>query len=239
MLKIQNITATYNDRPILQNIDAKINQGEIHAIIGNKNSGKTSLAHLISGHPRIKIESGSITFQNKKIHTLNAYERSKKGIFVSFQLPPEYDFITNWELAEESLKNIKGNSKTLELKYKATCEYLQLENDHGDRLALAEKSTSVLKRNELVYMLLSNPKLVILDEIDDGLSDSEKHLVGSMLHDFLREENRSSIIFSKDTDFLKLIKPTNIHVMAGGEIKVSGQSELCKRIFEDGYPEFS
>jgi Fe-S cluster assembly ATP-binding protein len=240
MLKIKNITATSEENPLLKNISLEIKQGEIHAVLGPKHSGKSALAHIITGHPGINITGGDVVFNRKKIHTLEADARVRLGIFVSFQYPPEFESITNWDLIKEFFDVPEENSSDLKLKYESCCEILDLGADHGDKFPNASSMLmSQAKRNELIWMILTNPKLIVLDEIDEGLSEQEVLLVGTILKEYLQEQNRGCLIITHNQTLLDIIDPTHVHVMVGGEIKMSGKSELYKRIIEDGYSEFS
>jgi Fe-S cluster assembly ATP-binding protein len=240
MLKIKNISASSESQLLLKDIDLTVNAGEIHAIMGPKHSGKSALAHVITGHPSVQVTDGTITLGKKKIQTLDADVIAKLGVFVSFQFPPEFDSMTNWELTKEALEAHESAISDLTLKYNTCCELLDLGSSHGERSANAINMTmSMAKRNELIHMLLTDPKLVILDEIDEGLSLEDTALVGTILRNFLGKKDKGCIVFTHNQTLLKILQPTHVHVMVGGEIKLSGDTELYTRIIEDGYSEFS
>ena len=88
-------------------------------------------------------------------------------------------------------------------------------------------------------MILSEPKLIVLDEIDQGLSEEDTMLVATLLKHFLEDTQKSCLVVTNNQSLLKILNPTHVHVMVGGEIKMSGSTELYTRIIEDGYPEFS
>lgn len=238
MLKIKNITAVSESQSLLNDISLEIKPGEIHAIMGPKHSGKTALAHIIAGHPSIQLLDGDIIWKRKNLKSLDINEIAALGVFVSFQIPPEFDSITNWELAKEIFS--KTDISDLQLKYTKCCELLDLGAEHGDKCPnVAGVTLSQSKRNELVLMLLKNPALVIIDEIEEGLTEKEIVLVGIILKDFLNRSNKSSLVITHNQTLLKLLNPTHVHVMVAGEIKLSGNTELYTRIIEDGYSEFS
>jgi Fe-S cluster assembly ATP-binding protein len=240
MLKIKNISATSDNEPLLKDINLEVKSKEIHAILGPKNSGKSAIVHTIMGHPGIDLTGGDIVFNRKKIQKLDTNLRSKAGIFASFQHPPEFESITNWELIKEFFGVSEETSEDLKLKYDSCCELLDLGAEHGDKLPCgASMIMSQAKRNELIWMILNNPKLVILDEIDEGLTDNEVVLVGTILKEYLKEQERGCIVITHSQALLDIINPTHVHVMVGGEIKLSGETDLYKRIIEDGYTEFS
>jgi Fe-S cluster assembly ATP-binding protein len=238
MLKIKNINAVSESDTLLEEINLEIKPGEIHAVLGPKHSGKSALAHSIMGHPSVQLTEGEIVWKRKKIQNLEPEQRTKLGLYVSFQYPPEFESVTNWQLAKEIFRS--DEESDLLLKYQSCCEILDLGDEHGDKLPAGGSMTmSQAKRNELVHMILSNPELVILDEIDSGLTDTEILLIGSLIKDFLAENKKSCLLITNNKDLLSIVEPTHVHVMVGGKIKISGDTELYKRISEDGYPEFS
>lgn len=240
MLKIKNITATSDDQPLLKDLSLEVKAGETHAILGPKHSGKSALAHIVTGHPGINVTGGDVVFNRKKISKLETDDRARSGIFVSFQYPPEFESVTNWDLLKEFAGIPEEHSDDLKLKYDSCCELLSLGLEHGDYPPSAGSMTmSQAKRNELVWMILSNPKMIILDEIDVGLTEDEVVLVGALIKEYLQEKDRGCIVITHNQTLLDIINPTHVHVMVGGEIKLSGESDLYKRIIEDGYSEFS
>ena len=240
MLKIKNITAVTESQHLIKDINLEINADEIHAILGPKHSGKSALAHVIAGHPSIQVTEGGILWGRKKLLGMEANERVKLGIFTSFQFPPEFEGVTNFELMTEFLTTKESEISDLALKYSSCCEILNLGTEHGDRIPSGHSMVmSQAKRNELIYMLLTNPKLVVLDEIDDGLSDQDIVLVASLLKDYLQDTGKGCIVITHNQVLLSILNPTHVHVMVGGEIKLSGGTELYTRIIEDGYSEFS
>lgn len=239
MLKIKNISATSDAEEILKNINLEIKPGEIHAVMGPKHSGKSALAHSITGHPSINISEGDILWNRKKINNYETEKRSELGIFISFQFPPEFETITNFNLTKEFFKIKDHEIEDLKIKYESCCELLGFFEDHGDKCPSGiSMNMSQAKKNELIYMILSNPKMIILDEIDDGVSDEDVVLIGSILKQFL-DKNRSCLAITNSGRLLQILEPTHVHVMVNGEIKLSGDDKLYKRIVEDGYSEFS
>ena len=240
MLKIKNLTAVSEAKELLKDINLTVKAGEIHAVMGPKFSGKSALAHTISGHPYVIVNEGQIKFHGKNIHTAEADVRYKAGIFTAFQYPPEYDGLTNWQIAETVITNKDPKIKDLQLKYTTCIELLSLGDGHGSKAVTGSAMTmSEAKRNEIVLMLLSDPDLVVLDEIDQGLEDEEIVLVATLIRDYIKDNDKACIVITHSHLLLKLLDPSHVHVMIDGEIKLSGGEELHKRIVEDGYPEFS
>jgi len=235
MLKIKKLSAASQSQSMLQDINLEVKAGEIHAVMGPKFSGKSALLHSILGHPNIQQVDGSITFNKKKIHDLETDERAKLGIFVGWQFPPEFDNLTNWEI----VSRLYSGTENLDLDYTTACMVLDLGFDHGAKHPTGfEMNMGQAKRAELVHMYLSKPSLVLIDEIDVNASAEEVQLMAAFLKDYITPE-RAGIITTNNQEFLDIIQPTHVHVMSEGEIKLSGDAELYKRIIKDGYPEFS
>lgn len=240
MLKIKNLTATSHDDTLLTNINITINPGEIHALVGPKFSGKSALAHVITGHPGIKIKKGSINWHGNKLNQLSTEERVEKGIYVSFQTPSDFEDLTNWDLFKLFFKCTPAELEDLEIKYHAYCDLLDLGELHGERHVNAHEMTdSQFKKNELLYMMLKDPEFIILDEIEDGLSEEDTGRIGMILKEFLRESQKTCLVITHRRELLDIINPTHVHVMSDGEILLSGGPDLYKRIVEDGHSEFS
>jgi Fe-S cluster assembly ATP-binding protein len=239
MLKIKKISAVSESQSLLTDISLEVKPGEVHAVMGPKHSGKSALAHVIAGHPSIQITDGSISWNRKRLESVEPDQRFRSGIFVGFQCPPEFESVTNWELVKELFGDSTDDS-VLRIKYESCCELLGLGLDHSDRTSSSAFLTmSHAKRNELIHMILAEPKLVLLDEIDEGLSESDVLMVGSLLKTFLQTGEIGSIVITHNKTLLEILNPTHVHVMVGGEIKLSGTTELYTRIIEDGYSEFS
>lgn len=239
MIKLKNLNIIALDAPLLRGVNLEVKPGEIHAVLGPKFSGKSALAHAIMGHPGLEIESGGIYFNGKKINGLSVSERTSKKIFVSFQHPPEFTDLTNWEIAAHILNNNNLCPNDFLSKYIEYSKILGLGEIHGERYNnLNNLSTFQLKVNELLFMLLADPDFIIIDEIDEQLSDKEIEKIGVFLQKYIQENNKTCIIISKKPDILEFITPSHIHVMSEGEIKISGGAFLFKRINEDGFSGF-
>lgn len=240
MLKIKNLSTESEAFPSLKEISLEVKAGEIHAIMGPEDSGKSALAHSIVGHPLIDIKEGDVLLGRKKLNSLEVNDRSGLGIFVSFQSPPEFETVTNWDLMKEVLTNSKTPESELKLKYQAYCKLLDLGSSHGDICPTGHTMLMThAKRNEVLQMLMLNPKLIILDEVDVGLTDTDLELVCEVIKDFLAEGDKGCIVITHSQKLLSALNPTHVHVMVNGEIKLSGDSNLYTRIIEDGYSEFS
>ena len=242
MLKIKNLTVVIDDDNLLDAINLDVNKGEIHAIMGPKKSGKSSLVHAILGNPNMNFKEGYIKFNKKSILENSIEERNLLGIFTSFQYPPEIDGVSNFEIVKAALKTRKDSrtDNQVEKEYKTSCSKLGLSSDHGIKNINHSLMTDTeCKKNEVLQMLMLNPSLVILDEIDEDVDESELESVALNIKEFLADKSKAAIIITHSKALLDILEPTHVHIMVDGEIKEQGSADLYKRIVEDGYSQFS
>lgn len=241
MLKIKNLSAIINDNKVLDDINLEVNSGELHAILGPKNAGKSSLVHTILGNPILDIEKGSILFKNRSILKKTADQRSLSGIFVSFQYLPIFDGISNFEFAKETLKAHKDrrNVNELEKEYKLLVKKLELSSNHGSKWINDETVTNTeCRKNEVLQMLLLNPTLVILDSIDHDVESNELEFLANIIREFV-DKNKAAIVVTHNVDFVKMLKPTHVNIIVDGSFKLQGSNKILKRIVNDDYSQFS
>jgi Fe-S cluster assembly ATP-binding protein len=242
MLKIKNVSATIGNKTVLSNISLEINPGEIHVIMGPKASGKSTLVHVIQGNPYVMQTEGTIIFGKKNINKLSADKRSKLGIFSSFQYPPDIPGLTNLEVAKLTGENSSLTIFNTELEscYRSLAVQLELGSSFGDNAFNADDSSpSNWRKNEILQMIMANPKIAILDEVDLDSDNRSLLVIANSILSFMNDKTRSCILITNNKVFLDLVNPTHVHVMVDGKIKEQGTTELYKRIIEDGYSQFS
>lgn len=241
MLKITNLNMNIDIIPVLEDINLEINEGEIHAILGPSGSGKSILANAIAGNTDLAITKGKINFKRKVLNLMSADDRSKLGIFMSFQEPPEFNGVTNLELTQTMLKaRGDGRSNTdILTAYKELVKQFDLGSEWSNRGYNSGASTGEKKKNEIVQMHMLDPSLAILDDIDSGLDVDTLKDVATNLKKFLSQKGKAGIIITHQPAILETIKPTHVHVLVNGRIVKSGDRRIIKRIIENGYREFS
>jgi Fe-S cluster assembly ATP-binding protein len=240
MLKITNLNIGSGELSILEDINLEINAGEVHAILGPSCSGKSTLAHAILGHPHLEISSGKIHFKRKLLNKMQTAERSRLGIFLSLQYPPEILGTNNLQLTRDILKLRKDKRESTDIigDYKKLIKEFDLGSEWNNRDFNAG-SVGEKKKNELVQMNLMDPSLLILDQIE---TDVDPENLGSMIEnvtEFLKQKGKACIIIAQDPKILGAIKPTHVHVIVNGKIVKSGDAKIIKRITQHGYREFS
>jgi Fe-S cluster assembly ATP-binding protein len=241
ILEILNLEASINNKTILKNFNLTINKNEIHVIMGPNGCGKSTLSKIITGHPNYKINSGEIFFGGKNLFQFSPEDRSRLGIFLAFQYPLEISGVTNYDflrLAYNEKQKFSGQSELNPLEFMELVQkrlnQLKIPNEFLNRDLNQGFSGGEKKKNEILQMLLLQPKLVILDELDSGLDiDALKLICESIIKNL--EINSSLIIITHYPRILNYFQPNFVHIMGNGRILKTGNLELIKMIEDKGY----
>ena len=237
-LVIKDLHVSAGDKQILKGIDLEINEGEIHAIMGPNDNGKSTLLSTIMGHPAYKVTSGSIEFNGEDVLKMSVDERSRKGLFLAMQYPKEIAGVTNSDFLRAAInsrldKNISLFKFIKEME--GNINQLKMKEDLAHRFVNDGFSGGEKKRNEILQMMMLHPKIAMLDEIDSGLDVDAIKLVSDAILKLKEESNLGLLIVSHYERFFTMIKPTHSHVIVDGKIVVEGDDELVYKIDNDGY----
>lgn len=238
MLEINNLKVETDNKEILRGINLKIDNKEIHAIMGKNGIGKSTLANTIMGNPKYKVTNGSIMFLNMDLLSMKIDERAKKGIFLSEQYPSELDGISNVDFIKSALNSrSKSKIKPLDVykEIEKVKDKLVLKDDYSKRDVNVGFSGGEKKKNEVAQILMFKPKLVILDEIDSGLDVDAIKIVGNALKEYYENNDVSFLIITHHTNILKYLVPTHVHILDEGKIIKSGDNTLASLIEKEGY----
>ena len=240
LLEIKDLFVNAGEKEILKGINLKINKGEIHVIMGPNGSGKSTTANVILNNPEYKKEKGEIIFEGEDISNLKTDEIARKGIFMSFQSPEEIPGVSVTNFLKYAKNKTTGKPvKIFEFKteLKKYMEELKMNSKNMDRSLNVGFSGGEKKKNEILQMLVLNPKLVILDETDSGLDVDAIKTVSKGIEMFKTEEN-SVLIITHNTKILHSLKPDFVHVLVDGKIVKTGEFDLAKEIEENGYESY-
>lgn len=240
LFQINNLYVNANEKEILKGINLKINRGEVHVIMGPNGSGKTTTANAILNNPAYIKKKGTIFLEGEDITNLKTNEIAKKGIFMSFQSPEEIPGITVTNFLKYAKNQITGQPvKIFGLKeeIKKHMESLQIKPEYAERNLNVGFSGGEKKKNEILQMLVLNPKLAILDETDSGLDVDAIRTVSKGIEMFKNKEN-AVLIITHNTKILHNLKVDYVHILVNGKIVKTGTQELAKEIEENGYQNY-
>lgn len=242
-VKVRTSPEQNDGRFILNGIDLQINAGETHALMGPNGSGKSTLAQVVAGSSSYQIDEGEVLFDGENIIDLLPNERAKLGIFLSFQYPLEIPGV-NVASFLRMTHNKRFRETTSPIKFRGLLEekmkLLDMKSEFSDRYLNEGFSGGEKKRMEILQMLILEPKLVILDEVDSGLDiDALKSVAKGV--NWLRQKNPETafIIITHHARILDYIKPDFVHIMQSGRIVKSGGREVTQKLEKDGYKEFN
>ena len=241
MLSISNLNARIDDKQILRGIDLEVKPGEVHAIMGPNGSGKSTLGYVLSGREGYEVTEGSVRFDGQDLLAMATEERARAGLFLAFQYPVEIPGVSNMEFLKASvdaLRAHRGQEPLDAVRFmklaRDKCAAVDLKPDFLKRGVNEGFSGGEKKRNELLQMMLLEPRLAILDETDSGLDIDALQVVANGVNS-LRSPQRSFVIVTHYQRLLDYIVPDFVHVLAHGRIVRSGGKELALELEEKGY----
>lgn len=240
LLEIKNLHVNAEDKEILKGINLEINKGEIHVIMGPNGSGKTTTANAILNNPVYTKTSGNILFEGENITDLKTDEIARKGVFMSFQLPEEIPGVSVTNFLKYAKNKVTGKPiKIFEFKkeLKKYMEELKMNPEYMERSLNVGFSGGEKKKNEILQMLVLDPKLAILDETDSGLDVDAIRTVSKGIEMF-KNKNNAVLIITHNTKILHSLKVDYVHILVNGKIVKTGKQELAKEIEETGYEKY-
>jgi Fe-S cluster assembly ATP-binding protein len=219
MLKIENLHVNINENEILKGLNLEIKAGEIHALMGTNGAGKSTLVKTLSGHYDCVVTDGNVTYKDKNLLEMDVATRANEGIFMSFQNPVEVAGVNNSYFLRTALNQKRVYEGLSELD---TMEFLKLTKEQTAKFDIDKKllqrdlndgfSGGEKKRNELIQLMILNPDLILLDEIDSGLDVDAIKTVANVINSML--DGKKSILMITHYDrLLELIKPDFVHIL--------------------------
>jgi Fe-S cluster assembly ATP-binding protein len=238
-LLIKDLRAEINGTEILKGLNLEVPKGEVHAIMGPNGSGKSTLAKVMAGHDDYEVTGGSVTLDGADLLAMAADERSREGLFLAFQYPAEVPGVSMANFIRAALKARlpKGEEVDAVAYYKnlyAKMDELGMDRKFTARAVNEGFSGGEKKRNEVLQMMMLEPKYCVLDETDSGLDiDALKEVAKGV--NAMRSPDRGFLIITHYQRLLDYIEPDHVHVLAGGDIVRSGGKELALELEERGY----
>lgn len=228
-LSISHVSSLVGDRPVLNDVNLTVKEGEIHALMGPNGAGKTSLAMVLAGNPAYKIKRGKIIIGDDDITKISPELRSRKGLFVSFQKPVEIPGV--------SLLNILRVAIGLDFRERIKMAQTDLgEEDSFLSRSFENFSGGEGKKLELLQAKVLAAKFLVLDEIDTGLDIDALGIVAKNISNMVKGKQKCGIILiTHSSKVLRFIKPDCLHIMIKGKIVRSDGPTLLKKIEKEGY----
>lgn len=240
LLEIKDLCVSAGEKEILKGINMNIKKGEIHVIMGPNGSGKSTTANAILNNPEYRKKSGTIIFDGEDITNSKTDEIARKGIFMSFQLPEEIPGITVSNFLKYAKNKITGKPvKFFAFKEELSknIEELKMDESSVERSLNVGFSGGEKKKNEILQMLMLNPKLAILDETDSGLDVDAIRTVSKGIEMFKNDEN-AVLIITHNVKILSDLKVDYVHVLVDGKIVATGNSDMALEIEKNGFENY-
>ncbi|CAC8277299.1 iron-sulfur cluster assembly ATPase SufC [Staphylococcus aureus] len=238
-LEIKDLHVSIEDKEILKGANLTINTDEIHAIMGPNGTGKSTLSSAIMGHPSYEVTKGEVLLDGVNILELEVDERAKAGLFLAMQYPSEITGVTNADFMRSAINAKREEGQEINLmqfikKLDKNMDFLDIDKDMAQRYLNEGFSGGEKKRNEILQLMMLEPKFAILDEIDSGLDIDALKVVSKGINQ-MRGENFGALMITHYQRLLNYITPDKVHVMYAGKVVKSGGPELAKRLEEEGY----
>ncbi|HHW6566801.1 TPA: Fe-S cluster assembly ATPase SufC [Staphylococcus aureus] len=238
-LEIKDLHVSIEDKEILKGVNLTINTDEIHAIMGPNGTGKSTLSSAIMGHPSYEVTKGEVLLDGVNILELEVDERAKAGLFLAMQYPSEITGVTNADFMRSAINAKREEGQEINLmqfikKLDKNMDFLDIDKDMAQRYLNEGFSGGEKKRNEILQLMMLEPKFAILDEIDSGLDIDALKVVSKGINQ-MRGENFGALMITHYQRLLNYITPDKVHVMYAGKVVKSGGPELAKRLEGEGY----
>lgn len=241
MLVIKNLHAKVADKEILKGVSLEVKAGEVHAVMGPNGSGKSTLANILAGRDGYTVTAGSVSYQGKDLLALDPETRARAGVFLALQYPVEIPGVNNVYLlktAYNAIRKYRGEEQVDALKFlslvKSKMQLVDIDAAFLNRAVNEGFSGGEKKRNEILQMLVLEPRLALLDETDSGLDIDALKVVAQGIN-ALRGPERAMLLVTHYQRLLDYVVPDFVHVLANGRIVKSGDKTLASELEQRGY----
>jgi len=243
ILTLKDFKVSIEDKEIVKGINLELNKGDVHVIMGPNGSGKSTLANGIMGHPSYETK-GKIILDGEDITEDAPNEKSKKGIFLSFQYPVEIPGVTVSNFLRTAINSRRAKDKPIKLQeyiklLKEKMELLNVPKEFSARYLNQGFSGGEKKKMEILQMAVLEPKVAILDETDSGLDIDALRNVCEGINK-IKEQNKDTtvLVITHYQRMLNYLKPDRVSIMLDGKIVKTAGPELAHELEEKGYEAF-
>lgn len=238
-LTVDNLHVSVEGKEILKGVNLVVNTGEIHAIMGPNGTGKSTLSQTIMGHPAYQVTEGHIDMDGQDLANMSVDQRARAGLFLAMQYPSEIQGVTNTEFMRAAINARRAEDDQIGImsfieKLDEKREFLSMSEEMAERYLNEGFSGGEKKRNEILQMMMIEPKIAILDEIDSGLDIDALKVVSRGVNE-MRSSEFGTLMITHYQRLLDYIVPDFVHVMMDGKIVKTGGAELAKKLESEGY----
>ena len=241
LLHVEDLHVDVDGQSILNGLDLTVEAGEVHAVMGPNGSGKSTFANVLAGHPGYTVTAGSVTMDGVDVGALSPEERSHRGLFLAFQYPIEIPGVSNMEFLKAA---VDAHAHTRGEEEPSAVEFMKRARDAASSLDLKPDflrrgvnegfSGGEKKRNEILQMLILEPRLAVLDETDSGLDIDALQVVAAGINAFRRDGN-AVVLVTHYQRLLNFVVPDRVHVLTRGRIVHSGDRSVALDLEAKGY----
>jgi Fe-S cluster assembly ATP-binding protein len=241
LLSIEDLHARVDGKQILNGVNLEVNTGEVHAIMGPNGSGKSTLAYVLAGRPGYEVTGGRVVFEGRDLLRLTPEERARAGLFLGFQYPVEIPGVNNVYLLKAAVNAARKQRGLPEVD---AFEFLALVREQMQLMRMDDSflsrgvnegfSGGEKKRNEILQMLVLEPRLAVLDETDSGLDIDALKVVAAGVNS-QRSPQRACVLVTHYQRLLEYVTPDFVHVLVRGRIARSGDRTLALELERRGY----
>ena len=239
VLEIKDLHVSIEDKEILKGVNLTLKTGEIAAIMGPNGTGKSTLSAAIMGNQNYEVTQGEILLDGENILDLEVDERARLGLFLAMQYPSEIPGITNAEFIRAAMNAGKEDDEKISVmdfitKLDEKMAFLGMKEEMAERYLNEGFSGGEKKRNEILQLLMLEPKFALLDEIDSGLDIDALKVVSKGVN-AMRGKDFGAMIITHYQRLLNYITPDVVHIMMDGRVVLTGGAELAARLEKEGY----
>ncbi|MGH8993142.1 MAG: Fe-S cluster assembly ATPase SufC [Acidimicrobiia bacterium] len=235
MLRIEDLRAKVEGRPILNGVTLEVRSGEVHALMGPNGSGKSTLAHALMGHPDYEVTGGSVTLDGEELLGLPTHVRAARGLYLAMQYPVEIPGVPLESMLKEALTARRHPVDGLAGRLAAEAQAVGLATSVMDRAVNVAFSGGEKKRNETVQLAVLQPKIAVIDEIDSGLDIDALRDVARRIEALTEEPGMGVLAITHYARLLAELRPDRVHVLREGRVVLSGGPELADELERSGY----
>lgn len=234
-LLVEGLRAEVNGREILRGIDLRVGAGEVHAVMGPNGSGKSTLSHVLAGKPGYTVTAGRVTLDGVDLLTLAPWERAQAGLYLAMQYPVEVPGVLVEPVLTEALLAAGRDAVGVRAALESEADRIGLSTSILDRPLNVDLSGGEKKRNETVQLAVLRPRIAVLDELDSGLDIDALRACARRVEEATNEWRLGVLAITHYRRLLDELHPDVVHVLARGEIVLTGGPELADRLEAEGY----